>query len=86
MTHKPDNPPAFPITPETHEMGEYWQGMTLRDYFAAHAPITLADSYHAFMQKPDIGEPTKEQLMQDLAESRYAYATAMLKARDATHD
>lgn len=41
------------------------EGMTLRDYFAAHAPLTQFD-----------GETWEEQ-----AEERYEYADAMLKER-----
>jgi len=65
--NKPTNPPAFPtgsgITP-------YFQGMTLRDYFAAKAMqglISIADL--------DMHED-------DYARLAYQQADAMLKARE----
>lgn len=49
---------------------------SLRDYFAAHAPITLDDltasgNHHKF---------SKDMQMRMLAHERYMYADAMLKA------
>lgn len=64
----PENPPAFPATydhdgysSDRHGVG----GMSLRDYFAAHAPLTQLD-----------GETWEEH-----AEDRYEYADAMLGQR-----
>ena len=48
-------------------------------YFAAHCPLTLADAYHCFMELPDIGKPTPEQVMIKFVEMRWAYADAMVK-------
>jgi hypothetical protein len=81
MTEKPENPLAFPFAENGNPFGNY-HGMTLRDYLAAHAPITLADVYHTFFDnKPDIGEPNTELLMKAFAKVRYQYADAMLEAR-----
>ena len=92
MSEQIDNPPAFPTGAARQfkniegrrelapAIGS--EGMTLRDYFAANAPITLADVYHTFFEnKPDIGNPNKELLIKCFAEIRYQYADAMLKAR-----
>lgn len=53
-------------------------GMSLRDYFAAHAPITLEDAERDL----DAGnEVTSDVILTWLAQMRYAYADAMLVAR-----
>ena len=61
---------AFPNVhdPKTGSMSH---GMSLRDYFAAKA-------MHLLMWDKDLNLDTKE----DVAEVAYAYADAMLKARD----
>lgn len=59
-----NNPPAFPC-------GEYrvpFQGMTMRDYFAAKAMQALIDNDGLFSEIPT---------------QAYALADAMLKAREA---
>ena len=58
------NPSAFPCHPDTPP--EY-DGMTLRDYFAAKALQGLID---------------KEVFFDDVAESAYKVADHMLKARE----
>ena len=62
-----NNPPAFPC-------GEYrvpFQGMTLRDYFAAKA-------MQAILSNPEYGDDDTS-----LAGAAYYVADAMLKAREA---
>ena len=66
-----NNPPAFPVFPETgggHAAA--FQGMTLRDYFAAKAMQALilisSETPHDYV-----------------AIDAYSYADAMLKAREA---
>lgn len=56
-------------------------GMSLRDYYAAHAPITLQDAIWAMQQ---VGETVKtgEELITFFAQLRLAYADAMLKERE----
>lgn len=64
-----NNPPAFPVFPETgggHAAA--FQGMTLRDYFAAKAMQALIDNDGLFSEIPT---------------QAYALADAMLKAREA---
>jgi len=81
---KDNGGPAFPIHPGAAMDGQLvreTQGMTLRDYFAAHAPITLQDAIWAMQQ---IGETVKtgEELITFFAQLRLAYADAMLKERE----
>lgn len=52
--------------------------MTLRDYFAAHAPITLADAVEHLGER----KSTYGGAIATLAQMRTAYADAMLKARE----
>lgn len=59
---KNDGGPAFP-TPESH--GDDYEGMSMRDYFAAHAPLQIDDA----------------RTWENEAELRYKYADAMLKER-----
>ncbi len=73
--------PAFPIV---GQWGVSEQGMTLRDYFAAHSPITLTDAVE-FLDTYG-GEVTgpwpPKEVLRTLADLRIEYANAMLKARD----
>ena len=69
-----NNEPAFPFT-EMHTHGSpytQWKGMTLRDYFAAKAMQgqIARTTYHIE------DDPT------DISIEAYAYADAMLKARN----
>lgn len=69
-----DGGPAFPVDVFSNEGGEYIRegGMTLRDYFAAKA-----------MQAIVSHDPTFVKQFLDLsAQDAYAYADAMLKARE----
>jgi len=80
--------PAFPVSTaeasEGHQDGHNtWQfpGMTLRDYFAAHAPIGVADANEAFYRAHGRNALTSE-MLDTLARLRSMYADAMLKARE----
>ena len=66
------NPQAFPCHPDTPP--EY-DGMTLRDYFAAKAMQATVD---AWIQR-SIYPPTDD----EVARNAYVIADAMLKAREA---
>ena len=84
-----DGGPAFPVSTaeasEGHQDGpNTWQfpGMTLRDYFAAHAPIGVADANEAFYRMNGRNPRTSE-MLDTLAGLRSRYADAMLKAREA---
>ena len=74
--------PAFPVTVsfahdgegfcgELYEKGEVatYSGMTLRDYFAAHAPVPPHTEYGVWS-------------ISDICLYRYRYADAMLAERD----
>lgn len=73
-----DGGPAFP-TSEEHGFNSGAPGMTLRDYFAAHAPIGVADANEAFYREHGRNARTSE-MLDVLARLRIAYADAMLKA------
>ena len=76
-----DGGPAFPTVDanRAEDYGTY--GMTLRDYFAAHAPIDVADANEAFYRTHGRSPRTSE-MLDTLAGLRSMYADAMLKARD----
>jgi hypothetical protein len=81
MNNQNTGGPAFP---STHPHGQD-EGMTLRDYFAAHAPITLTDAVE-FLDTYG-GEVTgpwpPQKVLRTLADLRVEYADAMLQARNA---
>lgn len=74
MTDKKTGGPAFPVTLQPGEMYKHhaeFDGMTLRDYFAAKA-------MQGFSAAPDMNcVPLKE-----VARQAYDIADAMLEARD----
>jgi hypothetical protein len=76
-----NNPPAFPVFPETSGgHAAAFQGMTLRDYFAAQA-MTGAQVWDAVLNGKNA--VLAEGGAKTLAEIAYAVADAMLKAREA---
>lgn len=83
MTQKLDNPQAFP-----HVVPDDWrsvtEGMTLRDYFAAHCPI----GFETYLKglSPAMIEKGITAALESYVTARFQYADAMLKAREATHD
>jgi hypothetical protein len=102
-THSPNGGPAFPAPTFAvpRDLGDEkilqlkeMQGMTLRDYFAAKAPFTLADAVVAADLEsgaPDVETAVNRVLMDGvmrakamamLAQLRQEYADAMLKARE----
>ena len=77
---------AFPGT-EIVEYGsgpraEHHIGMTLRDYFAATAPIGVADAYDAFYREHGRNARQSE-MFETLATLRGRYADAMIAERAA---
>jgi hypothetical protein len=68
--------PAFP----TNQVGAK-EGMTIRDYFAASSPISLADAERSLASEGH-SEVSHARLYTRLARMRYAYADAMLEARE----
>ena len=76
-----NNIPAFPVFPETGSgHASAFQGMTLRDYFAAQA-LTGAQIWDAILngKNAQLAQGGAEKLS-DIA---YAVADAMMKAREA---
>lgn len=59
-------------------------GMTLWDYYAAHAPIDVSDANAAFCRESQ-RNATAGEMLAKLAELRGVYADAMIKAREAHH-
>ena len=78
-----DGGPAFPTenAMRTGPSSCRYEGMTMRDYFAAHAPIDVADANEAFYRTHGRSPRTSE-MLDTLAGLRSMYADAMLKARD----
>lgn len=78
---KYDGGPAFPgpVNVEAKQVWAQYPGVSMRDYFAAHAPITVADAMKSFEE----AKLTHAQLFKRIAQMRYAYADAMIAAREA---
>lgn len=78
-----DGGPAFPKFREPTNNGfSYQDGMSLRDFFAAHALAGMEMWAPNDLDKP-IGTPMSHARMQELrAQFAYAQADAMLKERD----
>ena len=79
------NEPAFPVKQDVNGYVNQYSGMTLRDYFAAKAmqsyisKIPLQDSEGVLGAKVERKDNAK--LQEDIAESAYWMADAMLKSR-----
>jgi hypothetical protein len=71
LGHAMKNEPAFPGLHPSKECHYQDAGMTLRDYFAAHAP------------EPHKNWHGGERNYSDIIEWRWHYADAMLRAREA---
>ena len=69
MSDKPSNPPAFPFS---SAMGDLWEGMDLRDYFAGQALIGV-------IQVEGIARVTNKK--EEIVALAIDLADAMLKAR-----
>jgi hypothetical protein len=76
--------PAFPLFAATGH-----SGMTLRDYFAAHAMKTIFDFRHRellqlneAMGGPESMSFSEDERHSEVAEEAYLMADAMLKARE----
>jgi len=70
-----NNPPAFPIANLWHNELKQYNGITMRDYFAARAMQGLMSRVW--------GDMPADELFNIWATSSYALADAMLKAREA---
>ena len=91
MEQKLNNPPAFPsdqtwINKRDDSLeGEKYEGMTLRDYFAAKALQAIITKMPAVDTQGDLGRKVKFEELDDtkklFAFSAYKYADAMLAER-----
>ena len=72
------NIPAFPLEMVYTQENEKFNGMTLRDYFAAKAMQT----YIADKELVDMYCYLEKNVKQEVAVTAYMMADAMLKARD----
>lgn len=95
-----DGGPAFPTVPINHGYGPEDQGfgigagagLSLRDYFAAHAPPVPTIAAEAYLDSLKINEPEAmeipwngwvlERLAVQERRWRYAYADAMIAGRN----
>ncbi len=69
--------PAFPVHPEIRE-NEPHAGMTLRDYFAIHATNQDIEGY----RDADLADDGVVEYRRTTAQARYAFADAMIAARE----
>lgn len=92
-----ENPPAFPCQPRGSDgmpSEDMSRGMTLRDWFAAHAPHDeLRDpswrdikEFKGLSDNEDIGRWKPNYTRQWFAHERYMWADALLAARVVSHD
>jgi hypothetical protein len=93
MSEVNDGGPAFAALAAT-AMGDvhHQPGMSLRDYFAIHAPEPSSEAvnlqYNSDRMRNPHNDPHKPRIRSDLeirAAIRYEYADALLKSREATH-
>ena len=81
---KDNGGPAFPVNEVLCHNGDivtYAEpGMTMRDYFATHAPFTMSDAIAA-IEHTGSARFTGAEVMEMLADMRGAYADAMLAER-----
>ena len=80
-----DGGPAFPMPsvpePRVDEFTHYNEGLSVRDYFAAHSDIP----WNAVIETLALvgnSEPTVEEVLTIRAGMRYREADAMMKARE----
>jgi hypothetical protein len=85
---KADGGPAFPVVYPHVNCDGVDRGMTLRDYFAAHAPEASDEwikeqAERDRLRNPhgDSYKPARRSVMELRAAWRYEYADAMLKER-----
>ena len=73
---------AFPIS-HSDKPGAYEAecGMSLREYYMAHAPISMEDAMQAAQCYPSMSKDQRPNMWKAMAELRAEYADAMLAAR-----
>lgn len=81
LSHRYDSDPSINVPKPGYD------GMTLRDYFAAHSPPMPSDLGVLALEAADVDNPDKthgekcDVLLPIVAEWRYRYADAMIAAR-----
>lgn len=72
---KPDGGSAYP-------MGDLVRGVSVRDFFAQTAPVTMAEAEVEWRKTHQThGLPRREEVFAQMAEMRFTYADAMLAER-----
>lgn len=87
-----ENPPAFPQPEWAFKGGDGREGMTLRDWFAGQAPVTISDAAEVCGWSGEFPinmncDAERATLWVVMTMLRYDYADAMLAARKGgSHD
>ena len=95
MSAQNDGGPAFPFDEKNGDGTHYHShaGMSLRDHFATHAPVSITDAFlslnlhvnaptvEAGLARALINESDTQLVMLALSNLRYEYADAMLAQR-----
>ena len=87
--------PAFPVAdydhqvfnPTTvHDTERLLSGMSMREYYAAHSPVSMVDANESLHQTSAFGKPSENGaypmhlVLRELVRLRWEYADAMLAA------
>ena len=84
MSVKDDGGPAFPVSLDCGSAGkQQFEGMTLRDYFAAKAMQAIITKLPVVDREGEFGSPVEDKIKYnaDIANSAYWIADAMLAER-----
>lgn len=81
MSKQDDGGPAFPTNSTAYAQG--FGGMQVRDWLAGQAMAALIAKLPLFDRDGTIAPTPPDRIRDDVAESAYAYADAMLAARTA---
>jgi hypothetical protein len=79
MEKKNDGGPAFPVYTKDHVA---FSGATLRDYFAAKAMQAIISNARALGSAIESGKSRNLDMCDAVSKFSFAYADAMLKARE----
>lgn len=71
------NQTTFPIVSD-HDIAIDFEGLTKREYFAAHAPIAIEDVFSFLERGGTTGEATVGQITKLAAEFSVGYADALI--------
>ena len=83
MTQDNTGGPAFPVLVSKNPAIEYCDsGMTMRDYYKAHAPVSIEYAMQVAGCYPKMTASDRPAMWSVMAVMREEYADAMLKARE----